>query len=268
MDANLAINYIKSHGDPFEQARLRYVMSGLPATQTEAEALFGGQRADGGWSPFWAADYSSLDATCFRLAQAEAVGLMDSAAAQRAARFLEGRQASQGWWEEDQSVAETAPPWAKPGDLAARLYLTANCGFWLSLYSGRNVSVQLASGVLSSYLTEDGRLPSFFQTHWLAAGLWQRVGESSAAEGILRYLSGRLSELPVCNLAWMLTSLLAAGVSPAQPNVEPMLDRLEQSQHSSGAWLNEEDSGQTVHTTLEALRILAISGRIQLPDVW
>ena len=74
-DYERAIAFILAHGSGVE----RYMLNKL-ADENEYEApsvteleqqLLEGQRPDGGWSPFWASDYSSLDATCYRLAQAE-----------------------------------------------------------------------------------------------------------------------------------------------------------------------------------------------------
>lgn len=75
MDIEKAIRFIKMNGNGVEQARLNYVLSNERPSEEITTKLFTGQRLDGGWPPFWADDYSSLDATCFRLAQAEQLGL-------------------------------------------------------------------------------------------------------------------------------------------------------------------------------------------------
>jgi len=111
MDTRLAIAFVAHHGDPIEQARLRYLLSREHPAQETVAHLLSGQRPDGGWAPFWASDYSSLDATCFRLAQAEQLGLSAAEPAIACAvAFLARRQRADGSWEEDNSVASAAPP--------------------------------------------------------------------------------------------------------------------------------------------------------------
>ena len=126
-----AVEFVRVAGNEVEQARLKYLLANERPTQKMVAQLFTGQRPDGGWSPFWVKDYSSLDATCFRLAQAEQMGLAESeTAVMRAVDFLAQRQFPDGSWEEDKKVANYAPPWAKPGDLSARLFRrpTVGCG--------------------------------------------------------------------------------------------------------------------------------------------
>jgi hypothetical protein len=69
VDRQAAITFVRSAGDLIEQARLDYLQGAEPPPEPVRQQLFQGQREDGGWSPFWASDYSSLDATCFHLAQ-------------------------------------------------------------------------------------------------------------------------------------------------------------------------------------------------------
>jgi squalene cyclase len=125
-----AAAFVNSHGDATEQARLRYLLNGERPSQAAVNTLLAGQREDGGWAPFWAPAYSSLDATCFHLAQAEQLGLTiaitnSEPAIGRALGFLTQRQRASGRWAEDESVTDLAPPWAKPGETSATLYLTA-----------------------------------------------------------------------------------------------------------------------------------------------
>src|SRR5262249_20406516 len=96
-DYERAFTFIFAHGSAVE----RYVLNNLagedlyeapPATELDRQ-LLAGQRADGGWAPFWALGYSSLDATCYRLAQAE---MAELALPQGALEFLRSRQRSDG----------------------------------------------------------------------------------------------------------------------------------------------------------------------------
>src|SRR5690242_7232700 len=132
-DQARAIAFVQTHGNASERSRLRFLLEDTRPTKEEEAVILAGQRPDGGWAPFWAADYSSIDATCFRLAQAEQGGIApEHEAIQRAVRFLRDRQRTNGSWEEAAAMADVAPPWAMPGDFAARLYLTANCAYWLA----------------------------------------------------------------------------------------------------------------------------------------
>ena len=97
MNLERAIQFVKSQGNDVEQARLSYILaSEAPAPEVIA-SLFADQRADGGWSAFCAQGYSSLDATCFQLAQAEQFGIGNTErAVQRAVRLLSKRQSLGG----------------------------------------------------------------------------------------------------------------------------------------------------------------------------
>jgi hypothetical protein len=113
MNIPLAIEFVKTHGSAIEQARLNVLLNAQRPTPQDIASLFKGQRADGGWRPLWAVDYSSIDATCFRLAQAEQLAIDDHHPALiKAIEFLSLRQHSDSTWEEEETVAELAPPWA------------------------------------------------------------------------------------------------------------------------------------------------------------
>jgi hypothetical protein len=259
-----AVDFIRSKGSEGEQARLKYLLTNEPLSAEEAAKLLSDQRADGGWAPFWAKDYSCVDATCFRLAQAEQLGITSTnAAVQRAIDFLAGRQFPDGRWEEEQQVADLTPFWARPGDLASTIYLTANCGQWLALVSPKKDQITRAANYLHAHLGEDGRLPGFLHSHWLAGSLWHRTGWQEPAKRVFGYLNKRINDLAVSNLAWLLTTLSAGGLRIDHPLVDLALDIMEQSQQDDGRWVSEDGPDQDVHTTLEALRALSISGRVK-----
>jgi hypothetical protein len=256
-----AIAFIRANGGSVEQARLDYLLNGEYPNPAIVQQLFAGQRADGGWNPFWAPDYSSLDATCFRLAQAEQFGMTAQEPALRdALTFLAQRQRDDGSWEEDEHVAELTPPWATPGNMAARLYLTANCAFWLATLMETPVNTSLAADYLQNHLDSNGQLPTFLHAHWLAGGLWHRLGRKEAKR-IFNYLEQQLPALPASNLAWLLSTLLLAGVQLSESIIEQAASLLEQLQEQDGRWMSEDGPERDVHATLEALHVLRLCGR-------
>lgn len=262
VDLDAALAYIRRHGDEIEQARLRYLLTGEPPTSEIVATLCAGQRPDGGWSPFWAQNYSSLDATCFHLAQAEQAGISrNDESVLRAMRFLEQRQASDGRWEEDASVAEAAPPWATPGNLAATLYLTANCSFWLAYLSAQSTAASEGGRLLQNSLDETANLPSFLQTHWLAAGLWYRLGHGALAERTLTALAPKISQrTPASSLSWLMTTLLLANVPPTHPLLQSAAALLAHAQRADGSWSSEDGPDRDTHVTVEAVRALRLAG--------
>jgi hypothetical protein len=263
MNLERVVEFVSSKGNAVEQARLKYLLANERPSQEVVATLFAGQRPDGGWPPFWANDYTSLDATCFRLAQAEQLGIGKSETAIiRAVHFLAQRQSSDGTWEEDKRVADFAPPWATPGDLSAKLYLTANCGLWLALLGNTNNGISKAAAYLHAHLDQDGHLPSFLHTHWLAGGLWRKLNWQESSERVFEYLGTRINDLAASNLSWLITTACAAGVPTNHQFVDKAASLLQQSQRDDGCWSSEDGPSQDVHSTLEAIRALWLCGRV------
>ena len=228
--------------------------------------MLGGQRADGGWAPFWAPNYSGLDATCFRLALAEQLGVRDGQCVARALAFIRARQLPDGTWQEapPPDAAASVPPWLVAGDPAAILYLTANCGYWLAVLGGADFAdpAMAAADALERDLAEDGKLPGFAHTHWLAAGLFHHAGRPLAADRVLaRVRTALLPDASPGSLAWLLTTLAAAGVPAHHPTVRGAIQRLGRVQEPDGRWKSDDGPARDVHTTLEALRALKWFGR-------
>lgn len=261
-DRARAIAFLQSHGSASELARLRILVEGTQPTDEEVSAILAGQRADGGWTSFWAADYSAVDATCFRLAQAEQGGIPpEHEAIQRAIQFLRSRQRADGAWEEDATVADAAPPWAKPGDLAARLYLTANSAYWLARLLPDDAAAGRGATLLHDHLDERGCLPSFLHTHWLAAAVWYRLGDRELAERTLAAISGQLDQTtPASSLSWLITCLRMVAAPANHPAIVQALTLLERGQRADGGWTSEDGPSGDAHTTLEALRALHLCG--------
>jgi hypothetical protein len=278
-DYERAVAFILAHGSGVE----RYMLNNLagedqyeaPPVAELARQVLEGQRPDGGYAPFWARDYSSLDATCYRLAQAEMAQL---SLAQGSLEFLRSRQRPDGSWEEDESVCDPAPPWAMPGDVAARLYVTANCGWWLSnerAYSRPEDDSEAtkAGAYLERYLAPDGSLPSFLHTYWLAAALWIRLKWKGAfwpsgpeegrpelpeqAKRTLDYLATRLDgEMLAGALGWMLTTLAPLGIPREHPVIVKAIVLLDEQQRPDDGWTSEDGPERDAWVTMQALLAL------------
>ena len=258
-----AVAYVREHGNEFDNAHLNLLLEDELPSREQQERFLAGQRSDGGWAPFWVNEYSSLDATCFRLSQGEGLEIdLGNPAFVRAAEFLRSRQRADGYWEEEEAVRELAPPWATPGVLAARLYLTANCGWWLANATLRGSSFVTAdeaaarSGAyLEQHLAQDGSLPSFLHAHWLAAGLWIRLGHDDLASRVLTYLASRMSDdVPASSLAWLLTTLEGLGIAPDHPLGQKATSLLMAKQRADGSWESEDGPDRDPYVTVEALR--------------
>jgi hypothetical protein len=249
VDLERAAAYVEAHGDALERGRLHTLLGNGPPPAEAVEALQHGQQPDGGWPAFWSGEESSLDATCFRIDQAEDLGAPAAELVERGLRFITARQQDDGGWEEDAALASAAPAWARPGDERSRLYLTANCAFWLGRY-GRP-GAQRAAGLLVSRIAADGSLPTFLQAHWLAAAALRAVGRESSARTVAGVIARRIGELGAGALAWLANAL------PSDEVGVEARDRLSGLQEADGRWQSEDGDAFDVAVTLAAMRVLA-----------
>jgi hypothetical protein len=240
MDLARAAAFVEADADPFDRARLRALLHGETAPP---EALPHGNH-DGGFSAPWSGEDSSLDATCLALDRLSDLGDEAGTLRARALLFLQAHRRGDGWWEEDAALAERAPPWARPGDEAATVYVTANCGYWCD--SAR------AAEWLAARVSPDGHLPSFVQAHWLTAALLRRHAHA-AAFPLVRHLAGRVGELGPGALAWLASTL------PAEPVGAVARVLLAGRQEPDGRWRSEDGEAGDAAATLAALRVLRSS---------
>ncbi|HET8640337.1 MAG TPA: hypothetical protein VFM37_00265, partial [Pseudonocardiaceae bacterium] len=228
VDIDAAMGFVVAKGDVVDRARLAWLRAGItPDEEVLANAEIG-QTPEGGWPAFWAGHVASVDATCFRLAELDDLGAVSRPAARRAMDWLAAHQGPDGMWEEDPVLADVAPPWAKPGDPEARVYLTANAAFWLTVnglgaraagpldarvggvYAG---VVAKAAQAIADTLRADGTWPSFLVTGWLGAAVLHRQEMFYEAARMQAVLAERLPRMSPADAAWLAAALRRVGIS-------------------------------------------------------
>jgi hypothetical protein len=267
VDIDSAIGFVVAHGDQVERARLSWLRSGIRPSPEILAKVEMGQIDDGGWPAFWAGHVASVDATCFRLAELDDLGALDRPVAGKALAWLAGRQRPDGTWEEDESLAGEAPPWARPGDPEARLYLTAQAGFWLAVSGPPPATpgaqpnphaevVARATQAFHATMREDGSWPSFLVAGWLGAALLFHAGWFYEAAQIQVILAERVPEMSPADVASLMAALRRAGVSTEDWLMVAARKRLTETQRVDGGWPSDDGDAFDVHTTLTALRAL------------
>ncbi len=251
-----AVEFVQENGNELAQLQLAWIVDGERPSYADTFSLFADQRRGGGFAPYWATDYSSVDATCYRLAQAESLGMdFRQKEVSAAITFLLGRQQPSGRFNEDPRVATAAPKWLQPGDPASDFYLTANAGFWLVKMDHTRLAAGDSAGYLKKGLkVETGQLPSFLNTYWLAGALWWMLGDRETAVLVLDHLQTRIEDMPANNLAWMLNLFRIANISNTQTPIPSAVEKLKGMQGGDGRFAGTE--GQDVQVTLDVVRAL------------
>jgi hypothetical protein len=273
VDLDAAIGYVVAHGDAVDRARLSWLCSAVVPPEDLLDKAEMGQARDGGWPAFFGAGVASIDATCFRLAELDDLGALDRPAARRAVGWLASRQRPDGMWEEDESLADSAPPWAMPGDPEARLYLTVNAAFWLAVAGpgadpGRHhhghrpednahaTIVARAAEAFRASLRPDGSWPSFLVTGWLGAAVLYHLGWFYEAAQIQVILAERVTDMSPADCAWMAAALRRVGLGLDDWLLVAAKRRLAETQRNDGGWPSDDGDAFNVHTTLAAIRAM------------
>ncbi|WP_347404306.1 prenyltransferase/squalene oxidase repeat-containing protein [Micromonospora sp. WMMD1120] len=269
VDLEAAIGFVVAHGDAVDRARLSWLRNGTVAPAALLETAEVGQSSDGGWPATWGGEVSSIDATCFRLGELDDLGALGRPAARRALDWLASRQQADGGWQEDTSLADSAPEWARPGDPEAGFLASANAGFWLTVagldarasgpldhrvggaYAG---VVQAAAHSLAARLRPDGGWPSYLAAGWLSAAVLHRQEMFQESARIQVLLAERMPTMSPGDVAWLGATLRRAGIEPQEWIMVRALRRLTETQRSDGGWESDDGHQFDVHATLAAIR--------------
>jgi hypothetical protein len=265
IDIEAAIGFVVARGDQVDRARLSWLRSDLPPEPDIVARVEMGAAPGGGWPAFWSSEVASLDATCFRLAELDDLGATGRPAARAALNWLASRQRPDGTWQEDEALADTAPPWATPGDPEATLYLTASVGFWLAMLDEPNApasaetnrvgeAVARATQAFRAALRPDGTWPSFLVAGWMGASLLFKTGWFYEAAQVQVVLGQRIPDMTAADVAWLSAAFRRAGLSAEDHVMVAARRRLGETQRSDGGWSSDDGDAFDVHTTLAAIR--------------
>jgi len=251
-DLTAASRFVVARGSAEQCARLSHLTYGHVVDSSVIEDAAAAQLADGGFSTRWSPQVSVLDGTCARLSQLRDLGSYAAPLRRKAIGFLLNRQRPDGSFTElpAHTVSPEAPAWVHPGEVSSRLYLTADCAYWLDHELGRGRPAARAADYLVAHIGADRRLPSYLHAHWLSVPVLRSYGYESEADGFVWMLASRLDGLGPTSLAWMIDVLRDEVIA------EEARLKLGGLQRSDGSWAAEVGPDRDVETTLQAIRAL------------
>jgi hypothetical protein len=254
VDLDAAIGFVVAKGGPVDRARLSFLRNGTVPGEALLERSEAGQALAGGWPAFYSGRVPSIDATCFRLALLDDLGALGRRPARSAVHWLSSRQRSDGTWQEDDTLAADAPPWARPGDPEATLYLTANAAFWLAITGDYPDHTQRAAEVIRESINPDGTWPSFLVTGWLGAAVLNRQQMFYEAARMQGVLADRMADLSASDAAWLASALRRVNLGLDDWTLIAARRRLAETQRSDGGWTSDDGDAFDINVTLQVIR--------------
>ncbi len=260
MDAKKALRYVNERGSEIEKARAFRAISGGKAPVAVEGEISRLQNADGGFPLYQEKGGSStLDSTLFVFGWLDQLGLIPSPLCARSCQFLLERQESDGGWDERSLPPPLElPPWSMPGDLKARLYLSAHALFWLEAagLNERPIPLRRAISFILSHQEENGKFYGYLHTTWIGSSALLLAGTDFLAPARLGldYLLKREPELwEASQMAWALSSFARAGLPGNHPLIEKLLRALMEKQRPDGSWASEDGDAYAAEATVSAL---------------
>jgi squalene cyclase len=261
MDIARAIAFIEEKGSSLEKARFRRLLHGVPPEPSVTLPFTELQNTDGGFPyAMTKGNLSTIDDTLVALWWLDELGMLDSPAAEQATAYLLAVQQDDGGWDEDPALAQyDLPPWISPGDLHARLYLSAYAAYWLAAMGYvAQPALQRALDFLLQHQDERGKFYGYLHTTWIATSVFLMAGQPYsvfAGKGLQVLLDRPLAEWADSQIAWALNCLGKAGLPKGHPLVDKCLAELWQRQRPDGSWSSEDGATFDVGATLGAVKV-------------
>jgi hypothetical protein len=262
VDIGRYVSFIEENGSELEIARFRHLFYGVRPEPDVVQPFIELQNDDGGFPcKLMPGKPSSVNDTIRGVWWLDELGLLASSSADRAFKHLFAVQKEDGGWDENPAAAEYGmPPWASPGDLRARMYLTAQCGHWLAVRGHtRHPAFVKARDFLHAHRDEDGRFYGYLHTTWIATSAFVAAGEEYqevVEQGLRALMAKPLSEWLDSQVSWALEVLGRVGLSKEEPFVEQGLAVLLHREEVNGRWVSEDGEAYTVNATIGALNAL------------
>ena len=210
-----------------------------------------------------AGNLSVIDTTLAGLGWLDELGMLESPTAEKAIHFLCVRQKPDGGWDEDAALEpgkNALPPWIKPGEMATRMYLTANTAYWLAVSGGTNrPHFHRALGFITGQQGNDEEGFGYLHTAWIAASVFLLAGRrnmDAARKATQFFVDQPLAGWECSQIAWALNNLSVAGLPDSNPFVVRALGELVQRQSIDGCWVSEDGSTHTADATIQVLKAL------------
>jgi hypothetical protein len=270
VDVALAIAFVEENGAELDKARLRRLLSGVDLDSALVRSFLGPQNEDGGFPCRRVeGNPSCIHSTLNALWRLDELEMLGTPPAEDALSYLLEVQRDDGGWDEDESVIEYGvPPWAVPGDLRARLYLSALSTYWLVAGGcAEDPALERAFDFLLAHQDEMGRFHGFLHSTWIGTGALLMAGErySEAAQKGLQALADEpISEWVDSQICWALDCLGRAGLPQDHPFVVDCLDQLARRQRDGGGWASEDGQDHAVGATIEAVKVFMRYGLLDV----
>ena len=262
MNIQKSLNYVKTHGNIVEKARLSAIIWDEKPSSEVLEELSSLQNPDGGFS-YWVKGISNITDTCYILEWFDDLKVYKGEIVDPACRYLSDRQQRDGGWDEVSEIANYNPPeWMMPDRIETRVWLTAYCAHVLIRFGYAEAEgTYCPTDFLLANCDSSGRLKGYLRATWLALPMlaFYPGPDLESFNRAVKVVEDNFSlDWKGSYIAWLLRCLKDGGLSSDHQLVLRTISELNKKQNVDGSWDPEESEGEghKVNATILALRAL------------